>query len=144
MDKQMQPQSNDPILFSFNNNITGNTSTSEMKLGQCMSFFLKGKRALDSNETDRAIEFFKAAVDNLGKDKMSLEESATFYSYLGLAYQKKGWKEYARAHFNKALKLNPKEPVALKNINGAEAVPEKINPSFGEKLKSFFQKKQAG
>ena len=129
-------------LFIIQNNVISNSQTAEMKLEQCMSFFLKGKKALDANETDKAIEFFKSAIDNLGKDKMSLEDSATFYSYLGLAYQKKGWKEYAKSQFEKALKLNPNEDVALKYLNnGTKSEPAAKAPSFTDKLKGLFQKK---
>jgi Flp pilus assembly protein TadD len=124
-------------LFTFKNN----TSSAEMKLDQCMSFFQKGKKALDANETDKAIELFKSAIDNLGKDKMSLDDSATFYSYLGLAYQKKGWKDYAQAHFNKALKLNANDPVALKNLS-TNKIQEKKVLSLSEKIKVFLSMKK--
>lgn len=126
-----------------NLNAAGKASTAEMKLEQCMSFFLKGKKALEANDTAQAIELFKAAIDNLGKDKMSLEDSATFYAYLGLAYQKKGWKEYAQAQFSKALKLNPNEPVALKNslLLKAPENAEKKAPSLMAKLRGLLNKK---
>lgn len=128
------------------------TTSAEIRLDQSMQMFLKGKRAYDSGDLDNAITSLKSAVENLRNSDLG-SDASTFYSYLGLSYAKKGWQGYAKAQFQQALALNPKDTIALENINKTSVDPTptkavdksdtKIVEERGliKKIKSIFVKK---
>lgn len=97
-----------PTKESFN-------TSAEIRLDQSLQLFLKGKRYYDRDQIDDAINSLKSAVSNLKGSELG-EETSTLYSYLGLSYLKKGWNSYAKAQFQLALNLNPKDPIALENM----------------------------
>ncbi|MFN8578584.1 MAG: hypothetical protein U0354_17280 [Candidatus Sericytochromatia bacterium] len=126
------------------------STSAEIRLDQSMSLFLKGKREYDKGNTDEAINLFKSAVENLKNLKLG-EESSTFYSYLGLSYQKKGWESYAKAQFQQSLVINPNDTIAQEYFNNSksdktgnlEKNVQKNNDENGliKKFKSIFVKK---
>ena len=134
-----------PAKESFN-------TTSEIKLEQSLQLFLKGKRFYDKNQLDDAINSLKSAISNLNGSELG-EETSTFYSYLGLSYLKKGWNSYAKAQFQHALSINPKDRLALENIkytddknNSPKTAKASENKPTEEKgllkmIKSIFVKK---
>lgn len=124
------------------------TTSAEIKLDHSMKLFLKGKREYDKGDVDEAINSFKNAVDNLGSLNMGIDES-TFYTYLGLSYQKKGWDSYAKAQFQKALSINPSDSLALESLKdksnnkqSKQPVQQNTQKESGlvKKFKSFFSK----
>lgn len=128
-----------------------NFSTSaEIRLDQSMSLFLKGKREYDKGNVDEAINLFKSAIENLKNLKLG-EESSTFYSYLGLSYQKKGWENYAKAQFQQSLAINPNDTIAHDHFNSSKSGKtgnldknnQKTSDENGliKKFKSIFVKK---
>ncbi len=129
------------------------TTSAEIRLDQSMRMFLKGKRHYDKGEVDDAISSLKTAVESLKTSDLG-SEASTFYSYLGMAYLKKGWNSYAKAQFQLALNLNAKDPVALENMKYAQGTAKltakdtntsdtKIVEEKGliKKIKSIFTKK---
>lgn len=92
------------------------TTSTEIKLDHSMKLFLKGKREYDKGEIDEAINSFKNSIENLKNIELGIDES-TFYTYLGLSYQKKGWDSYANAQFQKALSINPNDSLAQESLN---------------------------
>jgi tetratricopeptide (TPR) repeat protein len=124
------------------------STSAEIRLDQSMSLFLKGKREYDKGEIDNAINLFKSSIENLKNLELG-SDSSTFYSYLGLSYQKKGWESYAKAQFQQALNINPNDSIAQEYFNKTEKpkkqdIPEnKQNQDNGliKKFKSIFVRK---
>ncbi len=131
-----------PAVKDYNKNIRSTSSdimksTMEIKLEQSMSLFLQGKRFYHQDETDKAIDSFKNAIDMLKKENNTEKsEISVFYSYLGLALLKKGWESYAQAEFRIALSYNPFDEIALKYCSQKKAAtetnPQTINKTFNK------------
>lgn len=66
---------------------------------------------IKKKKVDKAIDYLKQAISL----KSGISE---FHSQLGLAYKEKNWESMAQAEYKIALKLNPKDKVALANIKG--------------------------
>ena len=115
------------------------TTSAEIRLDQSMKMFLKGKRHYDKNEVDDAISALKSAVESLKSSELGADAS-TFYSYLGMAYLKKGWNSYAKAQFQQALNLNPKDNIALENIIIADGNAKPIKSSSSSEAKIVEEK----
>ncbi|MEK7431680.1 MAG: hypothetical protein AABZ74_00990 [Cyanobacteriota bacterium] len=102
-----------PIETGNENNLS---RSSEIRLDQCISFFMKGKRALDNNEIDNAIKLFEKAIKALKKDDLKIKDNSIYFSYSGLAMQKKGWNSFAQARFKEALSIDPKDSIASNEL----------------------------
>ncbi len=127
-----------------------NKSTTEIKLEQNMVMFLQGKKYFDIENYDKAIECFRTVIKHLDPEEANINYSV-FHSYLAMAMDKKGWKSYAQSEFQKALKYNPNDFIALKFYNPNESITKNSTDSFNEssitpqkgsfltKIKAFFQ-----
>ncbi len=62
------------------------------------------------NQLDKAIDNFKQAIG-------IKSDIAEFHSQLGLAYKNKNWVGMAQSEFKLALKFNPQDNVAKKNLS---------------------------
>lgn len=153
MDNKVNPGAPEPPKEANMQNIVNPkpgptfTTSAEIRIDQSMRMFLQGKRAYDKGEYDKAIDSLKSAIEYLKPGELSNQESAVFYSYLGLAMQKKGWDGYAKAQFQKALSLNPNDSIALENMgSGVKTDTKKTEEqpandrSFIKKIKSIFSK----
>ena len=66
---------------------------------------------MKKKKIDKAIEYLKQAISL----KSGISE---FHSQLGLAYKEKNWESMAQAEYKIAIKLNPRDKVALANVKG--------------------------
>lgn len=135
-------------ILNPSQNANNFSSSMEIRLDQCVNFFLKGKRSLDKNEIDPALKLFEQAISCLKPEDLTLKDNSIYFSYLGLAMQKKGWNSFAQARFKEALKIDPTDAIALEglksipsteknNVKLNDVKHDKINTTVG-KLKSFF------
>ncbi len=105
------------------------TTSAEIRLDQSMKMFLQGKRHYDSGDFEKAINLLESAIQCLKPGELSNQETSVFYSYLGLAMQKKGWHAYAKAKFQTALSLNPNDSIALENLKSIGVSPNIVEPA---------------
>jgi hypothetical protein len=100
-----------------------------MKLEQCMSFFLKGKQALDANETDKAIDLFKSAIDIPGKDKKNygLGTSEPLFTFSNILFR--GLQRYIPRSIPPIKTINFNEPVDKEVKAGAGQKPTRPHPN---------------
>jgi serine/threonine protein kinase len=78
---------------------------------QAQSFYERGVEALKVNQLESARKFYKRALEFNTKD-------ARIYNDMGLICQIEGNSTCARVYYEKALKLNPENPVARYNLGG--------------------------
>ncbi|AFY75305.1 DnaJ-class molecular chaperone with C-terminal Zn finger domain [Synechococcus sp. PCC 7502] len=92
--------------------------------------------------------YLKLAEDYIAKNQWSMARneltkaeqidngSSKCYALLGLVYMNQKLMGLAKSNFQKALRLNPQEPLALKYINSLDASGKKDDPKGKDKPKS--------
>ncbi|RYY00572.1 tetratricopeptide repeat protein [bacterium] len=86
---------------------------------------------MKKKKVDKAIEYLKQAISL----KSGISE---FHSQLGLAYKEKNWESMAQAEYKIAIKLNPRDKVALANVKGAADKTKKPEEKKGGLFSSLF------
>lgn len=107
--KQEPPKAEDPA-----------TTTEKLKEEQARSFYNIGMEFMKKNQPDKAIDSFKQAIS-------IKSDISDFHTQLGIAYKNKNWASMAQAEFRIALKLNPKDAVARKNLSSEPPPAKKEN-----------------
>ncbi|MEK7434473.1 MAG: DnaJ domain-containing protein [Cyanobacteriota bacterium] len=85
-------------------------SAEKIKEDQAKKLFDIAMESLKKNKLDDAIDFFKKAIN-------TKTDVAEFHTQLGIVYKKKNWAGMAINEFKLALKYNPKDNVAKKNLD---------------------------
>lgn len=84
--------------------------------------FERAKELVEKHQFKEAIRSFKEAI------RLSPSESS-YYSHLGLAYLGQGFPGMAKAEFQRALQLNPKDEIACTHLGiGQPAAKSQSNP----------------
>lgn len=83
--------------------------TNQFKKKQADEFYQSGQKSFKKGKMDEAITAFKQAIE-------LVPSNASYHSYLGQAYQNKGWQGMAQASYRQALILNPRDAVAKANF----------------------------
>lgn len=78
--------------------------------------FDRGQDLLKRKQYEEAIQSFREAL-RLDPD------NANYHAYLGLTYIRRGWPGMAKAQFQKALALDPKQELAIQYMRGPGAAP---------------------
>lgn len=118
-----------PIEDGRNNNFS---TSAEIRLDQCVGFFLKGKRALDNKDLDTALKLLEQAILSLRPEDLKIKDNSIYFSYLGSAMLKKGWTSFAQAKFKEALKIDPTDSMALDGLKSITSI-EKNNVHLNDK-----------
>lgn len=74
----------------------------------------RGERYFKQGMSRQLERDFKGAIDSFKEALRHDSSVAQWHSMLAICYQKQGWVSYAMAEVDAALKLDPKEPLALK------------------------------
>ncbi len=98
---------------------------------QARGLYDLGMTEMKKKKTDRAIDYFKQAID-------VKSDVAEFHSQLGLAYRLKNWESMAQSEFKLALKYNPRDKIASTNVTGVASKDKKTTEKKGGLFSNLF------
>jgi curved DNA-binding protein CbpA len=90
--------------------------------------FERGKELVDKHQFKEAIRSFKEAI-------RLAPSSANYYSHLGLAYLSQGFPGMAKAEFQRALQLDPKDEIACTQLGIGQPSAKSSNSQSAQKSK---------